>query len=108
MRVRGSTTKKTELTFPSLLKKSSSSLSVTLEERPVTNSVFPGFVSTLPRLADLDLERERDRYLGGDIDLDMDLDLDRDLDLAFRGDRDIEYLYMVESTAKEPNIAGEN
>lgn len=108
MRVRGSTTKKTELTFPSLLKKSSSSLSVTLEERPVTKSVFPGFVSTLPRLADLDLERERDRYLGGDIDLDMDLDLDRDLDLAFRGDRDIEYLYMVESTAKEPNIAGEN
>lgn len=65
---------------------------MTLEDRPVTKSVFPGFSTSvpLPRLPDLDLDQERDLDLDlglcWDLDLDLDLDLDRDIDLALQGE----------------------
>lgn len=106
MRVRGSTTRKQDATFPSLEKCSSRSLSVTLVDRPVTYNVVPLFIASfLPRLLDLDLPRLRDRDLclgrGKDLDLDLDLglewDLDLDLDCSLHGERDCEFLFPGES-----------
>lgn len=108
MRVRGSTTRKHEATFPSFEKCSSRSLSVTLVDRPVTYRVFPGFTaSLLPRLLELDLPRLRDRdlCLGRDKDLDLDLDLERDLDLdcSLQGESDCEFLLPGESAILNVN-----
>lgn len=76
--VQGSTTRWTSTTFPSLAKCFSSSSFVTLEDKPVTYKLFPGFSASLEsmlleRLLDLDKDLETVRlYQYGERDRDTD------------------------------------